>query len=434
LKLTVIFSDGEPADATVTIFKSDGSEKEIYDTIEISAENAIDGKLELLIENYEEGRYIIEVVAAGYKLAKDLFDIQKDKLTSKEIVLQRLKTAITFNFSDSSTGDALTNVVVKVHKDNEFGEIVSDASTNSESSITFQLTPGDYSFNFSKTGYETKIETITVVDDELAKVYDIKLEKSVYAVMGIVSDGSPSDLRLIGATVNIRSGLNNTTGSILSVATTITQGSYSIELKSGSYTLEFTIENYIPVFENVIVYAENIELNVALPLAIPITVDYLAWNGNQSAYRRSTKVTERTTAFSSIIQDNRFGAGLATAAYFNVASGHLALAIYDPIATIQPTGLDLSNTTSITITGTINGGTSSTIVRHTLFNPTATPPDVSTSSYYDDAFISGTGDFSVTINISREERETPKGLEIYFYGAGLSTAFRYITNLKVVGT
>lgn len=120
------------------------------------------------------------------------------------------------------------------------------------------LNAGDYTLKVSATGYQTYTSRVTVIKDQSTYVETLlMIDRSNNGLTGNVSGnitdavtgGSVSDV-----TYNVRNNWNNTSGTVIN--TGITQnGTYSIELAAGNYTIEFTKSEYVTTSINIAVLA-----------------------------------------------------------------------------------------------------------------------------------------------------------------------------------
>ncbi len=157
---------------------------------------------------------------------------------------------------ESSNDRAIPNARVNLYSGNS---LVKTLYSNSSGNFSLSsLNAGEYTLKVSATGYKTYTSTVTIAKDQTTYVETLLMIDrrdigSSGSVGGTVTDavtgGSVTD-----ATYNVRNNWNNTTGDIVKTGTT-QNGSYSIELAAGNYTIEFRKPGYVTTSINVAVQA-----------------------------------------------------------------------------------------------------------------------------------------------------------------------------------
>ena len=171
---------------------------------------------------------------------------------------------------DSATSSLLSSVSVKIYKLN--GSLVTTTSTNSSGSYTFSNIPfGDYKLVLEKTNYYSADVSVTL-NMETYQVNNIYLVADRVSLPGKAAGkaiNASTAAGIANITVYVRSGNNNTTGTVLETLTTNSSGEYITGLLNpGNYTLQF-VDN-----RNVSSKFNTTSINVS------ITGDTTSYNNN----------------------------------------------------------------------------------------------------------------------------------------------------------
>ncbi len=114
-------------------------------------------------------------------------------------------------------------------------------TTAADGSYTLDVAPGTYTIRFSKTGYTTQDQSITVSPDEIGFV-DVDMVLTGGALAGTVKNAAATPwpgTPIEGATVEVIAGGSGS-------ATTAANGSYVLQLAPGTYTIQISKEGYVP--------------------------------------------------------------------------------------------------------------------------------------------------------------------------------------------
>ena len=148
----------------------------------------------------------------------------RDNLYSKSIVVRLLLGIIEGTVTDSSTGDPIEGATVTA---NGYSNI-----TDAEGRYSIEVPPGTYNVTASATKYVSQSKTATVTSNTNPTL-DFALTPLNGTISGRVTDSSTGD-PISGATVTIN-GISVSTG---------TDGTYSIELPPGTYTVTVSMDGY----------------------------------------------------------------------------------------------------------------------------------------------------------------------------------------------
>ena len=145
--------------------------------------------------------------------------------------------------TNSTNNEVLSNATVKITK----GNVTQTTKTNSEGIYSFEkLISGTYTIAVSKEGYKTVTQIINIPDEQ-ASYYNstIELISNTSTENGTAS-GTIYDVLtgngVKGLTLKIRSGMGNTTGTIVKTIKTEEYGKYSVVLPAGNYCVQIIDE------------------------------------------------------------------------------------------------------------------------------------------------------------------------------------------------
>lgn len=178
---------------------------------------------------------------------------------------------------DSDDGKPIEGALVRIYR-----ELSDDSTDNSliESTTTDangtyksgKLDAASYTVEVYQDGYISSTnQKINVGRDEDVETEPIKMIKGdlssdvVKTISGQIIDATEEgDNRIDGVTYTVRAGLNNSTRGLLSTGSA--EGTYSIPLRTGTYTITFHKDGYIDATRNVTITAsdEGLERDVAL--------------------------------------------------------------------------------------------------------------------------------------------------------------------------
>lgn len=145
--------------------------------------------------------------------------------------------------TDSTNNEVLPNATVKITK----GNVTQTTKTNSEGIYSFEkLISGTYTITVSKDGYKTATQTINIADEQ-ASYYNSTIElisntsTENGTASGVIYDVLTGN-GVKGLTLKIRSGMGNTTGTIVKTIKTGEDGKYSVALPAGNYCVQIIDE------------------------------------------------------------------------------------------------------------------------------------------------------------------------------------------------
>ena len=145
--------------------------------------------------------------------------------------------------TDSTNNEVLPNATVKITK----GNVTQTTKTNSDGIYYFEkLISGTYTITVSKEGYKTATQTINIADEQ-ASYYNSTIElisntsTENGTASGVIYDVLTGN-GVKGLTLKIRSGMGNTTGTIVKTIKTGEDGKYSVALPAGNYCVQIIDE------------------------------------------------------------------------------------------------------------------------------------------------------------------------------------------------
>ena len=181
------------------------------------------------------GAYTVSFVKDGYKSrVTSLSDQQSDKYLS--VALEPIKDpgVLTGTVTDAATGSPITGAVIIASQD---GKDPVYASTDASGVYTMELEEGSYRLNFSHTSYIAANSTAAVTSRETTTA-DMQLEKRKSALTVTVTDQDTGAI-VEGAEVSVYHSGTLTAGS-----TTAADGTCTVELPDGSYTVRVFAPGY----------------------------------------------------------------------------------------------------------------------------------------------------------------------------------------------
>ena len=220
-------------------------------------------------------------VETGFTYNKGIFS---HDFFNKGIRLCEKSGLIQGSVTDAVTTERLADVQVVASKDGVFHK---STITNPDGSYELELMHGTYDLVFQKTNYENIVyRNVEVNKDEIFYSPELRLIGSNFRGNGEVS-GYIKDSRngavVDGVTLNIRSGFNTLTGTIIKTIHTDNYGYYYINaLPNGAYTVELVKEGYIPgSFDIVSIgghHRENQNASISPIIPDDELVVVLSWN------------------------------------------------------------------------------------------------------------------------------------------------------------
>jgi hypothetical protein len=171
------------------------------------------------------------------------------------VKLQPFNPGISGIVKDANDNTLLSGVSIHISKN---GSVINSGTTDTKGSYTIAL-PNDngYLIQFNKTGYnDGLINDIAVKDNRmkfLETVYLVPIPPIAPPIPGGNIHGTIvnalTGLGVDNVLINLRSGINSTTGVIAYSSTTIIDGSYALDnIAIGNYTLEISKTGYSTSF------------------------------------------------------------------------------------------------------------------------------------------------------------------------------------------
>ena len=154
---------------------------------------------------------------------------------------------------NSANGAAISNANVKIYKANS-SSMVTSVKTNGSGNYSVKLAAGKYVLKITSSGFDELNMSVTVTAGSTVSAPKAKMVKKA-ATNCVVSGTITNALDgrgVPGATIKVRTGINNKTGGYASgSATTNSSGNYSLTLRVGTYTLEVSKNGYVTGYINV---------------------------------------------------------------------------------------------------------------------------------------------------------------------------------------
>jgi hypothetical protein len=126
-----------------------------------------------------------------------------------------------------------------------------------------------YKLDVDLDGYKTQtlpnVASFVFTDSSLGDIFLYPENLATTTTLsGRIIDGRTSNTGIPDATLTFRAGYGNRIGEIVATQHTDINGSYSIDLPSGSYTLELAKETYLSIYSDIDAYGENRTLDFSL--------------------------------------------------------------------------------------------------------------------------------------------------------------------------
>ncbi len=254
----------------------------------------------------ENGKYSTELVPGDYsiKISHEKYDdIDKDvSVDDEEVTVSTLKldektttTAISYGtisgtVVNSKSSKAISNVTVNICKASSPNVVYQTVKTNGSGQYSAKLPIGSYILKFAHKDYNdanksigvninknTSISTVLMVaktttttakptTKATTKPTTTKTTQPTAATVNIKTTNALDGNVLGGVTVKIRSGSNNKTGAVKNTITTNSDGTSSIRLANGKYTLEGSKSGYITTYINITVNGSNVTASISLSI------------------------------------------------------------------------------------------------------------------------------------------------------------------------
>ena len=157
---------------------------------------------------------------------------------------------------DAVSRTGLSGVTVNIYDSS--GSLNSSKTTDSSGIYTATLTVETYSLSVTKTGYISEsISNVTIQENVTTTVETILQVSTTYSGTGTISGTIKNALDgtgVSGVTINFRSGINVTTGNIVTTTTTNSSGAYSVStMSAGNYTGEVSKSGFTTAYFTVTV-------------------------------------------------------------------------------------------------------------------------------------------------------------------------------------
>lgn len=154
---------------------------------------------------------------------------------------------------NSANGTAIKGATVKIYRANS-SSVVATLKTNNSGNYSTKLDAGKYVLKISNSGYEDLNMSITVTAGGTISAPKAKMVKKAATnctVSGTIKNALDGSF-VSGATIKVRSGINNKSGSYVGGSvTTNSSGYYSLTVRVGTYTLEVSKNGFIKGYINV---------------------------------------------------------------------------------------------------------------------------------------------------------------------------------------
>lgn len=233
---TVTESDsGSPvANAEVTLTKTD-------DTKTISGSTGSDGRY--LLEGIPVGDYTLTVKKDAYQTYEQTISLIEN--TTHDVKLDPSGSRVSGTVSDSN--GPLSGVLVTITNGETTKQCTTDADGTYESD---PLTPGEYTVQFSKSGYFTVEKSITISDSDITCDVEMVGGSATLTVIVKDIDGDP----ISGVSVLLHDESDN----VVATSTTDSSGVATFDdLTAGDFVLKATAEGFAPYSSNIQISADN---------------------------------------------------------------------------------------------------------------------------------------------------------------------------------
>ena len=149
---------------------------------------------------------------------------------------------------DALTGNPLPGASVKVFSE---GHLIRDERTGTDGRYGFTLSEDDYLLEISLASYLPATVHIGVTHNETTTVTSLRQVPQAQSGNGITTGqllNAFNGQGVSNVTLNIRSGINVTSGDVVATGTTDSQGNYRLDLPGGNYTIEAIINGYTSTY------------------------------------------------------------------------------------------------------------------------------------------------------------------------------------------
>lgn len=132
------------------------------------------------------------------------------------------------------------------------GVVVHTTKTNEAGTYSALLDSQNYSVTISANDYVTYVAVSEVVEEETVTLNATLVKEGNGTVKGTVVSAT-SAMTISDVTLNVRSGLNMKTGTIVKTSKSNSSGAFTFELEAGYYTIEMLCDGYTTGYVNVLV-------------------------------------------------------------------------------------------------------------------------------------------------------------------------------------
>ncbi|MBM3854780.1 MAG: hypothetical protein FJ399_16780, partial [Verrucomicrobia bacterium] len=193
-----------------------------------------------LIATLQPGSYTVQISGVGGGTGVALFE-------AYEIVPPVVTTSGTLRGAvrDGATNSGISGVSLTFTSST--GASLGSVTTGSSGEYSISLPAGVVTANVSVTGYVSTTLTATVVANTTTQADNVLFAQNV-AGTGTISGRITNALTgagLSGATLRLRAGANNSTGTIVTSGSSGGSGDYTLTASSGTYTCEISLSGYV---------------------------------------------------------------------------------------------------------------------------------------------------------------------------------------------
>ena len=246
LNCTASDQDG---DSLAYIWSRNEGEGTFSPNYEYSQLTVTNGKEIIWVSPFDEGEYTISCKVIDNYGGEDVKDITINVGSSVE------SGYISGSVKDAVTQSLLSDVSVKVY---DGSSLISSGTTDSNSAYSVTVPAGSgYRVEFTKSGYIPAIYyDVSVVADVTTYLETVLQIDDIYSgvgnISGIISNALTGD-GVSGLTIDLREGINVTSGTVIATAVTESGGYYSVsDLNAGYYTAEVSGTGYNTTYFTVI--------------------------------------------------------------------------------------------------------------------------------------------------------------------------------------
>lgn len=222
------------------------------------------GKVFLVGDIYEGTRFIGSTIFAEDIACYDISQDSSGRATINRFIEEYSRGTLQGYIKDAVTRSSLSGATVNIYNSN--GSLVTSATTDSSGIYTTTLPAGTYYLTVTKTGYISEtIYNITIQENVTTTVETVLQVSTAYSGTGTISGTIKNALDgtgVSGITINFRSGINTTTGNIVTTTATDSYGNYTVSgLDAGNYTGEGVKSGYTTAYFTVTVLGSQTNYN-----------------------------------------------------------------------------------------------------------------------------------------------------------------------------